>query len=80
MSKVEIGNLDNARLTREQQRNRLDFLQSVNRNALEQRRESPELEGVIESFELGFRMQRALPEVMDIAANRRRPGLSTEWM
>ena len=67
MSKVEIGNLDNARLTLEQQRNRLDFLQSVNRNALEQRRESPELEGVIESFELGFRMQRALPEVMDIA-------------
>ncbi|MEM7010489.1 MAG: DUF1501 domain-containing protein [Verrucomicrobiota bacterium] len=63
-----VGNLSNARLNRDQQRQRLDLLQGLNRQLLEKRGESTELEGVIESFELGFRMQKALPDVMDIAS------------
>jgi len=62
-----IGNMKNARLNPEQQRRQLDFLQSMNRDLLVERKQSSELEGVIESFELGFRMQDALPEVMNIS-------------
>ena len=38
----------------------------MNRAFLQKKRENLELEGVIESYELAFRMQGALPEVMDI--------------
>ncbi len=67
LSKAKIGNINNPRLNRDQQRKRLDFLQGLNRDLVAERGESSELEGVIESFELGFRMQDALPEVMDIS-------------
>jgi len=67
MSKVEIRDLKNARLDRAAQRERLDFLQSIHRKQAAGRGGSEEIDGVIESFELGFRMQRALPEVMDLS-------------
>ncbi len=67
INKVKIRDIDNSRLTRDQQRSRLDLLQSINRDLLRQQKQSTELEGVIESFELGFRMQKALPDVMDIS-------------
>ena len=67
IANVKIRDIENARLDRSQQRRRLDLLQSINRDLLAQRQQSPELEGVIESFELGFRMQEALPEVMNIS-------------
>jgi hypothetical protein len=48
------------------QRRQLDLLQSMNRDA-EARSGSPDqIEGVIQSYELGFRMQSAVPELMDI--------------
>ena len=68
LSKVRLRDIENARLNRGQQRERLDLLQAINRKALADRGGSSELEGVIETFELGFRMQRALPEVMDISS------------
>ena len=66
----------------------LDFVQELNRGTAESLGENPEIEGVIESYELAFRMQGELPEVMDLgketaatqalrhrrAARRRRPG------
>ena len=67
MNKVAIRDIENGRLNRIQQRDRLDLLQSINRDVLRERRQSTEIEGVIESFELGFRMQKALPEVMDLS-------------
>ncbi len=49
------------------QRRQLDLLQSMNRDA-EARSGSPEqIEGVIQSYELGFRMQSAVPELLDIS-------------
>jgi len=72
MSKVKVKNLENARLSRPEQRKRLDFLQTLNRGKLTERKHSPELEGVIESFELGFRMQRSLPDLMDITGESKR--------
>jgi len=63
-----ISNISHPRLNRDQQRKRLDLLQSLNRGkAATHRGDESEIEAVIESFELGFRMQSALPEVMDIS-------------
>ena len=62
-----VANLANPRVTAELQRKQLDFLQSLNRQRLERDQVNPELEGVIESYELAFRMEGALPQVMDLS-------------
>ncbi len=63
-----IANIGNARQTPAEQRRQLDLLQSFNQDALQQAQVNPELEGVIESYELAFRMQSSVPELMDIAS------------
>jgi len=61
-----VGNLSNPRLTTTAQREQLDLLQAMNRDLLDQAADA-RIEGVIESYELAFRMQDALPKVMDLA-------------
>ncbi|NNE93645.1 MAG: DUF1501 domain-containing protein [Verrucomicrobiales bacterium] len=61
-----IANLKNNRLDKKQQRAQLDFLQSMNRDMLEQQQKSSRIEGVIESYELAFRMQAEMPDVMNL--------------
>jgi hypothetical protein len=65
LSKAAIPNIANRELSREQQRKQLDLLQSINRDRLAQDKVNSELEGVIESYELAFRMQTAVPKIMD---------------
>ncbi|MEE2937328.1 MAG: DUF1501 domain-containing protein, partial [Planctomycetota bacterium] len=48
------------------QRKQLDLLQSMNRAAAAKNPSNSQLEGVIESYELGYRMQSAVPEVMNL--------------
>jgi len=62
---VTIPNIANRELSKEQQRKQLDLVQSLNRDRLSQDKVNSELEGVIESYELAFRMQTAVPKVMD---------------
>jgi hypothetical protein len=61
----KIPNIENPRLDRDLQRIQLDLVQSLNRDKLARDIQQPEVEGVIDSFELAFRMQDRLPEVMD---------------
>jgi hypothetical protein len=63
----KIPNIENPRLDRDLQRIQLDLVQSLNRDKLQRDVHHPEVEGVIESFELAFRMQDKLPQVMDIS-------------
>ncbi len=49
------------------QRKQIDLVQAMNRDYLRRSGENPQLEGVIESYELGFRMQSTVPQVMDIS-------------
>jgi len=63
-----IPNIANPRLPRELQRTQLDLVKSLNLHKLGHDGHQPEVEGAIESFELAFRMQDTLPEVMDISA------------
>ncbi len=65
---AQLSNMSHPRLSRDEQRKRLDLLQTLNRGKAARLPENQsEVEAVIESFELGFRMQKALPAVMDIS-------------
>ncbi len=66
-TEAKIRNLGNDRLAPAEQRRQLDLLQALN---AEQMRPSPgdaELEAVIDSFELAFRMQTHAPGVLDLS-------------
>ncbi len=62
-----MKNLTNVRISRQLQRSQIDLVQSLDRMKLARDQWNPEVEGAIESFELGFRMQDEVPEVLDIA-------------
>ncbi len=63
-----IANIRNAAgKTAREQRRHLDLIQAMNQDALNRAKVDTEIEGVIESYELAFRMQKAVPEVMDIS-------------
>jgi len=62
-----VSNIKNPKQTTDTQRMQLDFIQSLNREALERDPHNAAVEGSIESFELAFRMQKDLPKLMDTA-------------
>jgi hypothetical protein len=62
-----MPDIANPRLSPDAQRRQLDFLQGMNRNMLKRVDGNTEIEGVIQSFELAYRMQTAVPGVMDLA-------------
>jgi hypothetical protein len=59
--------ISNNRFDSVQQRQQLDLIQQLNREKLARDEQQPGVEGVIESYELAFRMQSALPELMDLS-------------
>jgi hypothetical protein len=66
-----VANIQNSRLAADLQRKQLDLLGKVNERQLEQDQVNPELEGLIESYELAFRMQGAVPHIMDLSSEPR---------
>jgi hypothetical protein len=61
-----MADISNASVPRPLQRRQLDLMQAMNHD-LEARSGAPDqIEGVIQSMELGFRMQTAVPELMDL--------------
>ncbi len=62
---LALGNLSNPRITETGQRRQLDLLQAMNRD-LTEKTADPRVEGMIQSYELAFRMQAELPKVMDL--------------
>lgn len=64
---AKIGNIVNSRLSPSQQRKQLDLVQSLNERVARQDPADSQVDGVIESYELAFRMQSELPEVMDLS-------------
>ena len=63
-----IPNITNNKLSKEMQRRQLDLLQAMNRDRLNQDKVNTQLEGLIESYELAFRMQSAVPKLMDLSS------------
>ena len=67
IAQARVSHISNTNLTVVEQRRQLDLLQSIHRRWLAEDPVNPELEGVIESYELAFRMQGAVPKLMDLA-------------
>lgn len=66
IANAEIRNL-NSPLKPEVQRAELDLVQTLNRETLRRDQFNPDVEGGIESYELAFRMQKEMPQVMDLS-------------
>jgi hypothetical protein len=64
--KAPIRHLTDASLSEAAQRRRIDLIQSMNRRQLERLQTDQQMEGVIESFELAFRMQAETPKLVDL--------------
>ncbi len=63
---AQIGNLSNPSLSVQQQRRQLALLRSLDRGYQATDPGDSRIESAIESFELGFRMQSTLPDLMDL--------------
>ncbi|MEW6304291.1 MAG: DUF1501 domain-containing protein [Verrucomicrobiota bacterium] len=61
-----MKNIANEKLPRPLQRAQLDLIRGLNQHKLARDTYQPEIEGAIESFELAFRMQDEVPDVLDI--------------
>lgn len=61
-----IGNIQNSQYDQPKQRKQLELMQSLNRDLASRFQANSELDGVIESYELAFRMQTAVPDLMDL--------------
>jgi Protein of unknown function (DUF1501) len=66
-SGAQIPDIANSRMTKQSQRNQINLIQSLNKQKLAHDVSQPDVEGVIESYELAFRMQGVLPDLMDIS-------------
>jgi Protein of unknown function (DUF1501) len=63
-----VSNIKNSRLTNAQQQAQLELIQSLNQESLKaDGGVSAEIDGVIDSYELAFRMQGEVPKVMDLS-------------
>ncbi len=54
-------------VSKDVQRAELQFIQGMNHEKLQQEGYQPDVEGVIQSYELAFRMQSEMPKVMDLS-------------
>jgi Protein of unknown function (DUF1501) len=64
---AKLPNISNEQMSPKGQRAQIDYIQALNRESLARDQVNPQVEGVIESYELAFRMQTAVPDVMDIS-------------
>lgn len=64
--RATIGYLEDDSILPRAQRRQLDLIQAMNRSHLERHGTDNRLEGMIESFELAFRMQAEVPDLLDI--------------
>jgi hypothetical protein len=84
MGRATINNIASRHLSPSAKRKQLDFVQMLNRDHLSQRPGDDRLDSVIQSMELGYRMQMAAPELLDLTTeskatlNRYRVGQQQE--
>ena len=67
MTQATISNVSSNHLPLSARRRQLDFVQKLNRDHLAQRSGDEKLDSVIQSMELGFRMQAEAPDLLDIS-------------
>ena len=65
-AQAQFTAIKNPRTPRDLQRRQLDFLQELNKDYQQKAKTESQLEGVIESYELAFRMQMHAPNLLDV--------------
>ncbi|HIE99764.1 MAG TPA: DUF1501 domain-containing protein [Planctomycetes bacterium] len=65
---AQLRNMKNALLSPKLQRQQLDLIRDLNAHKLKRDLYHPEIEGAIESFELAFRMQDEVPDLLDLSS------------
>ncbi|MBL8817183.1 MAG: DUF1501 domain-containing protein [Planctomyces sp.] len=66
VANAKISNLSNPVLNQSTQRSQLELIQSLNRSHLRTASVDPGIEGLISSYELAFRMQSEVPQIMGL--------------
>jgi hypothetical protein len=66
VTEARVKNLTNPQLAVDEQRARFELIRSLNAEQIDQHDGDSELQAVLDSFELGFRMQTHAPEVFDL--------------
>ena len=61
----QLPDIRNPQFDSKSQRIQLDFVQQLNRNKLDRDQHQPQVEGIIQSFELAYRMQTTMPQLVD---------------
>ncbi len=67
-----VADIRNPRQSEKQQRAQLDLLKDLNKANARRRKGDDDIDAVIESYELAFRMQSELPELLDITNEKKR--------
>ncbi|MDZ4287934.1 MAG: DUF1501 domain-containing protein, partial [Prosthecobacter sp.] len=67
LKNIQLPFMKNASLDATTQRHQLDLLQTLNQQRLQRDGANQALEGMMQSAELAFQMQREMPEVMDVS-------------
>ncbi|MCA9099479.1 MAG: DUF1501 domain-containing protein, partial [Planctomycetaceae bacterium] len=65
--KAPIRHLTDHAVSPEVQRRRIDLIQTLNHRQLQRLKTDQQMEGVVESFELAFRMQTETPQLVNFA-------------
>ena len=68
LASAQIGNLTNSEFDQTMQRDQLNLVQEMNKDLLGQQKVDTQVEGVIESYELAFRMQAQIPSLLDLSS------------
>jgi hypothetical protein len=63
-----VPHLENGRLGADEQRRQIDFVNRANARLAERLPGNPAFEGVIQSYEMAFKMQTSIPETFDFAS------------
>ncbi len=66
IAKAVVSNLGNDRLMQSLQRRQLDLIQSLNEQHLRSAKHDSNIEGLIANYELAFRMQSAMPRIINL--------------
>ena len=66
IAKARVSDIDNPRLDRRLQRQQLDLIQTLNQKHLNDATSDQGIEGLIANYELAFRMQSTIPQMMNI--------------
>ncbi len=66
-SQPQVADIKNPELVGKLQKEQLDFIQTMNHDELKRQGQNPEIQGVIDSYDMAYSMQGSIPKLMDMS-------------